>query len=85
MWRLMHKTKGGKHSTKTHVHIELEDIVVWDRETDKYKYVICIFQILTSIFFRATLMAYGHFQVRGRIGATATPDLSHVYDLHHSS
>ena len=44
-------------------------------------------------YFRATPVAYGGSQTRGPIGATAaglhtataTPDLSHVCDLHHSS
>ena len=46
-----------------------------------------------EIFFRATPMAYGDSQARGQIGAvasglhhtTATLDLSHVCNLHHSS
>ena len=45
------------------------------------------------LLFRATSMAYGGSQARGQIGAvaeayataTATQDLSHVFDLHHSS
>ena len=37
--------------------------------------------------FRAAPVAYGGSQARGLMGAaaTATPDLSHVCDLHHSS
>ena len=35
--------------------------------------------------FKAAPAAYGGSQARSRIGATATPDLSHVCILHHSS
>ena len=39
------------------------------------------------LLFRAAPVAYGGSQASGpiRATATATPDLSHVYDLHHSS
>ena len=44
-------------------------------------------------FFRAPPVAYGSSQARGRVGAAAAslctaiamPDLSYVFDLHHSS
>ena len=41
--------------------------------------------ILFFCFFKPTLSAYGGSQARGRIRATATWDLSHVCDLHHSA
>ena len=48
------------------------------------------FIIILLFPFRATSVAYGGSQARGRIVpayamATAMPDPSHVYDLHHSS
>ena len=50
---------------------------------------ILFYLILTYLFglFRATPMASGGSQARGRIraAATATPDLSLVCNLHHSS
>ena len=52
------------------------------------KYPLCwVFFFFFFNLFRAAPMAYGSSQARGPIGAvaTATPDLSHVYKLHHSS
>ena len=45
----------------------------------KKKFRVCV------CLFRATPSAYGGSQARGRIRATATPDPSHVCNLHHSS
>ena len=46
-----------------------------------------LFFFLAFYLFRATSTAYGGAQARGQIGATATAtrDLSHACDLHHSS
>ena len=51
------------------------------------------YQSVIFFFFRTAPVAHGGSQARGRIGAgaaaashsTATPDLSCIYDLHHSS
>ena len=54
-----------------------------------FVYWFCTWSFTEFIFlknlFRATPMAYGSYQARGQFGATATPDLSWVWDLHHSS
>ena len=48
---------------------------------------LSFFLFLSFCLFRAAFVAYGGSQARGRMGAaaTATRDLSHVFDLYHSS
>ena len=40
--------------------------------------------LFVCLLFRATPAAYGSFQARGRIGAAAMQDPSHICNLHHS-
>ena len=72
---------------------------LWDLELTMYKWqdwnsFLFFPFFFFFFFFRAAPSAYGGSQARGRIGAvaaglchtaTATPDLSHICDLHHSS
>ena len=62
------------------------ETTVWIfRELNWWVFFLCVCMCL----FRATAVAYGGSQARGPIGAytraTATPDPSRIFDLHHSS